>query len=58
MHGGKEVAREHGFDSVEDLLLASISLPQLDVDATKSYLAQSPRGYWFVWDDASLKNRA
>ena len=46
-----DIAAKHGFQSVEHLRKESQRLGKHDGDERQSYLAHSPLGYWFVWDD-------
>ncbi|MBI3865334.1 MAG: hypothetical protein HY290_25955 [Planctomycetia bacterium] len=51
MANPEELARGHGFKSYAELLDASEPLPMMPGDVMQSYIARSPRGLWFVWDE-------
>ena len=46
-----DIARLYGFRSYAELLDISEPLPMLPGDTVRSYVARSPKGHWFVWED-------
>lgn len=46
-----DIAAKYGFRSVEHLRSESKALGRADGDNHRSYLARSPLGQWFIWDD-------
>jgi hypothetical protein len=51
MNDREEIANRYGFESFADLLDISDKLPRLPGDTAQSYVARSPDGNWFVWED-------
>ena len=47
----EEIARRYGFNSYAELLDISDTLPLMDGDAARSYMAHHPKGHWFIWQD-------
>ncbi len=58
MQDREKLTARYGFNSFAELLDISEPLPILPGDKAKSYVARSPLGYWFVWEDVYLPAEA
>lgn len=50
-HEREQIARRYGFQRFAELLAISAALPRLEGDEVQAYLARSPDGGWFLWED-------
>ena len=48
----ERIANRYGFESYAELLDVSDELPvRPGSDAARTYIARSPGGHWFIWED-------
>src|SRR5262245_45752737 len=52
----KELANRYGFGTFADMMAASHRLPKQTGDKVEIYLARSPQGRWFAWEDVAHKS--